>query len=715
MTTKALFNRKVQLAFSAALALLLVVGVLSYRSNGNQAGSEEWVAHTQEVLATLAEVLSSENEAISARQGYFITSESMFLRNYETSAAATFTKLARVRQLTADNAPQQRRLDSLEPLITRRLRLLGQLIHSQGKNPSDVVVQSRETLEGEEIQARVGDLLAEMAGTERILLQSRIADAGFAKRLAIFTILFGTSLALGLVGACFYLLQQKFTEQARVEEALLANEVKFRGILESAPDAMVITDAQSLIVLVNAETERLFGYRREELIGQPVDTLVPKRFRAAHPHQRHEYVAHPRTRSMASGLELCGLRKDGIEFPAEISLSPLETREGLFISSAVRDISRRKKAEEALRGSEIRLRMAIEAAEIGTWFWNIQQDEISWSEKFRMLFGLTSDAKLTYREILEVIHPDDRERVDRSVKNTVEQGVPYDIEYRIIWPDSSVHWIRAKGRAQRSPEGVAVSMQGIVMDITEHKEAQEVLKYNEARERRTAELKRSNDELQQFAYIAAHDLQEPLRMIFSYTQLLAQRYKGRLDSDADDFIAYAMDGVHRMQRLIEDLLAYCRVGTTGRELCKTSSEDAMNQALLNLRAAIQESGGVVTHDPLPTVIADSTQLVQLFQNVIGNAIKYRSAELPRVHVSAKRNGNDEWTFSTRDNGLGIDPKYFQKIFVMFQRLHGREEFSGTGIGLTVCKKIVERHGGRMWVDSEPGKGSTFYFTLPGRG
>jgi PAS domain S-box-containing protein len=580
--------RKMQLAFSAALALLLVVGVVSYRNNRNQVATEEWVAHTQEVLATLAGVLSDETEAESARRAYFITSDSMFRRKYETSAAATYANLARVRQLTVDNAPQQRRLDALDPLITHRLRQLAQLIDSQGNNPSDVAVQASKTLvEGEELQARVRDLVAEMVGAERILLQSRTAKARASARLAIFTIFLGTGLALGLLGAVLYLLQREITQRAL--------------------------------------------------------------------------------------------------------------------------------AEEALSGSEERLRMAVEAAEMGTWFWNIQQDEISWSEQFRTLFGLTSNAKLTYNEIFQVIHPDDRQRLDQSVKNTLELGVPYDTEYRVVWPDSSVHWLAAKGRAHRSPEGVAVHMQGIVMDVTERKEAQEALKHDEARERRSVELKRSNDELQQFAYIAAHDLQEPLRMVASYTQLLAQRYKGRLDSDADEFIAYAVDGAHRMQLLIRDLLAYCRVGTKGKEFRETSSEAALEQALLNLQGAIQEGGGVVTHDPLPTLIADSAQIVQLFQNVVGNALKYHGAELPRVHVSAQRNGGNEWIFSMRDNGLGIDPKYFEKIFVMFQRLHGREEFSGTGIGLTVCKKIAERHGGRMWVESEPGKGSTFYFALPERG
>jgi light-regulated signal transduction histidine kinase (bacteriophytochrome) len=210
-------------------------------------------------------------------------------------------------------------------------------------------------------------------------------------------------------------------------------------------------------------------------------------------------------------------------------------------------------------------------------------------------------------------------------------------------------------------------------------------------------------------------LQEPLRMVASYTQLLARRYKGRLDSDADEFITFAVDGANRMQRLIQDLLAYSRVGTKGKDLLETSSEEALQRALLNLRGAIADSGAMVTRDPLPAVLADETQLVQLFQNLVGNAIKYQNPGVPRIRISAIKNGGGKWTFSLRDNGLGIDPQYFERIFVMFQRLHKREEFAGSGIGLAICKKIVERHGGDISVESQPGKGSTFRFALAGSG
>ena len=244
-------------------------------------------------------------------------------------------------------------------------------------------------------------------------------------------------------------------------------------------------------------------------------------------------------------------------------------------------------------------------------------------------------------------------------------------------------------------------------DISEQKKNQEAL------ERKTMELKRSNDELQQFAYVASHDLQEPLRMVASYTQLLAKRYHGRLDSDANEFISYAVDGANRMQRLIHDLLSYSRVGTQGKELRPTSSEEAFTLALSNLERSIRETGARVEHGRLPMVLADDMQLVQLFQNLLGNAIKFRGAKPVLIYVGGERRGND-WLFWLRDNGIGIEPQYVERIFLIFQRLHGRSQYPGTGIGLAIAKKIVERHAGRIWVESEPGKGSTFYFTLPAR-
>ena len=241
-------------------------------------------------------------------------------------------------------------------------------------------------------------------------------------------------------------------------------------------------------------------------------------------------------------------------------------------------------------------------------------------------------------------------------------------------------------------------------DITERKRAEEQL------QRTLAELERSNQELEQFAYVASHDLQEPLRMVSSYTRLLAQRYQDRLDQDAKEFIGFAVDGATRMQRLIQDLLAYSRIATRGADLVPTDSEAAFRAALENLRAAIRDSGAVVSHDTLPAVLADAPQLMQLFQNLVGNALKFRGEAPPRVHVAAALK-DEEWVFSVADNGIGIDPQYFDQIFVIFKRLHPGHRYPGTGIGLALCQRIVQRHGGRIWVESTPGQGATSHFTL----
>ncbi|MFV9689938.1 MAG: sensor histidine kinase [Desulfobacteria bacterium] len=237
------------------------------------------------------------------------------------------------------------------------------------------------------------------------------------------------------------------------------------------------------------------------------------------------------------------------------------------------------------------------------------------------------------------------------------------------------------------------------------KQTEEILKQT------VADLKRSNTDLEHFAYVVSHDLQEPLRMIRSYMQLLSQRYKGKLDSDADDFIGFAVNGASRMQTLIQDLLTYSRIGTRGNPCEPSDCEDLLKEILANLKLTIEDSGAEVTHDPLPTIMADALQLIQLMQNLIDNAIKFRGEKPPHIHISAQQKEN-EWEVSVADSGIGIDPQSFDRIFKVFQRLHTKNEYPGTGIGLALCKKIVERHGGRIWVESEPGRGSTFLFTIP---
>jgi len=257
-----------------------------------------------------------------------------------------------------------------------------------------------------------------------------------------------------------------------------------------------------------------------------------------------------------------------------------------------------------------------------------------------------------------------------------------------------------------------VRLGSAVRGALERKIAMEEKEWAQAEFRKiAADLARSNQELERFAYVASHDLQEPLRMVSNFVQLLARRYQGRLDADADDFIRFVVDGVKRMKNLIDGLLEYSRAGREGEQLVPTDCGEALNQALENLRVTIQESNASITRDPLPTVLSESVQLTELFQNLIGNAMKFHNHQCPRVHIGVQCHGG-EWIFSVRDNGIGIDPKYTERIFDVFQRLHSAHKYPGTGIGLAICKKIVQRHGGRIWVESQPGQGATFYFTIP---
>lgn len=279
------------------------------------------------------------------------------------------------------------------------------------------------------------------------------------------------------------------------------------------------------------------------------------------------------------------------------------------------------------------------------------------------------------------------------------------------------HWHRHANGADYLARVSIAAVRGetaVTHYVIEYSDATEIWRAEQALKARTEELTRSNSELEQFAYVASHDLQEPLRMVASYTQLLARRYKGRLDADADDFIAFAVDGATRMQALINDLLRLSRVGTRGRPFAATDSSAALDSALANLEVAIGESGTCIRRDPLPVVCADQTQLIQVFQNLIGNALKFQRRDVkPEIHVGARRI-EGAWEFFVGDNGIGIAPEYFDRIFVIFQRLHGKAEYPGNGIGLSLCKKIVERHGGRVSVESVANEGATFLFTIPDR-
>ncbi|WPB76267.1 ATP-binding protein [Archangium violaceum] len=390
--------------------------------------------------------------------------------------------------------------------------------------------------------------------------------------------------------------------------------------------------------------------------------------------------------------------------------------------------------------AQTRQAVALEAGRMGAWEWDIQAQRVTWSPELERIHGIPEGSfGGSFEDYQSDMHPEDRERVLTSIQRVVAELQPeHHVQYRIVPPDGRVLQVEAHGRLTLDEQGRPSRLTGVCTDITERlaleEDARRLVREQAARAeaerarqhtaellaslektqtelaQRAQELTRSNADLEQFAYVASHDLQEPLRMVASYVQLLSRRYKGKLDADADEFIRYAVDGATRMQALINDLLAYSRVGTRGKELVTMPLERGMERALSHLRLALRESGAEVKVEPLPWVNGDETQLAQLLQNLVGNAVKFRGERPPRIRVSAQQEG-DTVMVAVEDNGIGIEPQYYERIFAIFQRLHGKEEYPGTGIGLSICKKIVERHGGRIWVESTPGQGSTFRFTL----
>jgi len=392
------------------------------------------------------------------------------------------------------------------------------------------------------------------------------------------------------------------------------------------------------------------------------------------------------------------------------------------IVTVYRDETERKQMEEALRDSEQRLKTVLEGSPIPTFvidrdhrvqYWNKALEELSGTGA-QTVTGTKKPWKALYNEeratLADLLVDERFSELSKWYSGKFHESQIITGAYEAIdfFPNlgDEGKWLRSTASILKSSKGHIIGAIETFEDITDRKNAEDSL------HERSEALERSNQELEKFAYVASHDLQEPLRMVSSYMQLLSRRYEGKIDADADEFISFAVDGAKRMQILINDLLAYSRIGTRGREFEPVPCEEVLGLALVNLLTVIEETESVVTHDELPTVMADKTQLVQLFQNLISNAIKFRSDKQPRVHVSAKHKEN-EWIFSIKDNGIGIDPRYEDRIFEVFQRLHGRGQYSGTGIGLAICKKIVERHGGLIRLQSEEGEGATFYFSLPG--
>ena len=628
------------------------------------------------------------------------------------------------------------------------------------------------------------------------------------------------------------------TEQRKIREELRRSEERFRTILDHSRDGIYMMDIRThRFLFVSPSQVELTGFTLDELNAMPQDEILER----VHPDDRKALLEQ-----QGSVLE----EKDPDE-PAEhrwrvksgeyrwFSDRRRVVRDELGRPTALvgtsRDITERKKGEQALRESEERLSLALAAGHLAAWDWRMATDEMVWNDEYyRMLGYQLNEVTPSFEAWLDRVHPEDRTAMNSSFTRCMEQGGDFVHEFRVLWPDGTVRWLDIMGYFERDDRGHPTRSYGVMIDLTERKMAEEALRESEQRLRlhfnnsplavvewdadftvtrwageaermfgwkaeevigktimdlnlvypedipivevtmteltnrlsdkvassnrnitkdgrliecmwynsvlmdenrnmvsvlslvldntarveaekelirNAEELKRSNAELQQFAYVASHDLQEPLRMVTMFLSLLKDRYRDQLDERAKGYVDYAVDGAERMRQLVNDLLEYSRVETKGRRFSEVDMNVVATEVKDELMVAIDEVGAEVRIDPLPMVFADGSQMKQLLSNLISNAIKFRDGRRPVVEMSA-RGRSGAWVFAVKDNGIGIDPRFKDKLFLMFQRLHTRDEYPGTGIGLAIAKKIVERHGGQIWVESDGKSGSTFFFTLP---
>ena len=372
----------------------------------------------------------------------------------------------------------------------------------------------------------------------------------------------------------------------------------------------------------------------------------------------------------------------------------------------VHDITDRKKAENDLLESKLKLDLALGNGNIGIWEWDLKTGVVTWDKRMERIFGLEPGTfEGNHPGFENYVHEEDLPYIEMKINKALSEGTTIEDIYRTKPKNGICNYISSRALVTRDENGNPVKVAGVCFDVTDMKEGakKDLVKLNE-------NLLRSNNDLQQFAYIASHDLQEPLRMVSSFLQLIEKKIDGKLDNEGKEYIKYAVDGAKRMYELLNGLLAYSRIETKGDKLCEVDMNEVLNNVKSNLSLVIKETNAIIHCKPLPTIFADNEQMIRLMQNLIENGIKF-SKGVPQITLSSSETG-DQNIISVKDNGIGIESKYFERIFKIFQRLHGPENYKGTGIGLAICKRIVERHGGKIFIESEPGKGSTFYFTIP---
>ncbi|MBI3919314.1 MAG: PAS domain S-box protein [Betaproteobacteria bacterium] len=502
----------------------------------------------------------------------------------------------------------------------------------------------------------------------------------------------------------------------KAEQELKEAQERFRNILMLAADAIISVDEDQRIVIFNKGAEQIFGYRAEEVIGKPLELLLPARYAEAHRRNIEAFSRAPETvREMNKHGEIYGRRKDGTEFCAEGGISKLIQGSTTTFTVILRDITGRRRAEKALREKDELLTMVGAMAHVGGWEFDVRTGKGTWTEEVARIHDMDPKEETGVEKGLAFYQGKSREKINTAVREVMEQGKPYDLELEMVTAKGNRKWVRTVGQPVR--EGAAVvKVTGSFQDITDRKRAEdEIRALNATLERRvaerTAELEAANKELESFSYSVSHDLRAPLRALDGYSRMLEEDYGDKLDEEGRRLLGVVRDSSQNMGALIDDLLAFSRLGRKAITAIEVDMNALVREVLNELRPVAGESAQRCVIEPLPAAWCDRALLRQVWVNLLSNAFKFAGKrEQPVIKVAGHHAGEN--VYSVSDNGAGFDMQYYDKLFGVFQRLHSNDEFPGTGAGLAIVRRVVTRHGGRVWAEGKVNEGATFYFALP---
>jgi PAS domain S-box-containing protein len=716
------FEKRMAASFSFSILLLALVYFSLKKTNQRFLQTSRVVDHTHEVLLKAEQTSAKVTEMQNSIRGYFITGDPNFVDLFQKASDSTTSFVKQLQKISLENGDQKHQIDSLDKLIEHFIQTRKQILattHPQQVFDSTIYFT---TEEGRSLTTRIGELISTIQKSEALLLSKRNQENEVSIQNASRVVsLFQMVIALLMFFAFIVMFRngrkRKKAEQhiillnkeleKRVEEKtreVIEREKQYRFLMENMQEGIQVISTDWRFLFVNNAVIQQSKRQNEDLVGYTLMEKYPgieetELFRVLQRCMKEQTSAHIEN-------EFCF--PDHTSGWFELSIQPVP--EGLFILSM--DISERKEYMERLKKKQSQLANAQKIAKLARWEWNVRENSLAYCNELFDLLDLPNQQILSIEDFVQLICFEQKDQFRREMAVALDNGSNLNSEFQICPEGAEPRYMHIVAELFCNPEGEPIDYVGTIQDITELKRSEAMLRQlNLNLEKRALELKASNAELERFAFVASHDLQEPLRMVSSFLGLLETETAEILDSTAKEYIHYAVDGAERMKKLIHALLDYSRL-----EVLKENATNVdLNQVIHNvqsfLKLSIQDSGSRMEVAPLPMVMGIESQLQQVFQNLISNAIKYYNHKNPEISIGVKEKGN-YWQFFVSDNGIGIDSKYFDKIFIIFQRLHDKNEYSGTGIGLAICKKVIENHGGKIWLDSEVDKGTTFYFTLP---